>query len=191
MPGRRSTPRSLSHASCSIACVRERRPPTLGRGSRASSHPPAGVGVRVGVGDVRLEIEHRRPVEQVQLAHVHHEARPPARSSPTLRPMGFGRCGERVAKTPILASARGGCTLGFQPLPCSHVPVEHEEDPRVVPGARAPRARPRTRGPGRARCAPRRRAPPPPAAAPRPAPGTATGRRRWARTGTAPQRSLG
>jgi hypothetical protein len=36
-------------------------------------------------------------------------------SSTKLMPIGFGRCGERVANTPRRLSLRGGSTLGRQP----------------------------------------------------------------------------
>ena len=51
--------------------------------------------------------------------------------------MGFGRCGERDAKTPTFVSARGGCTLGFQPRALLDVSVEDEEHPGVLPGVEA------------------------------------------------------
>ena len=35
------------------------------------------------------------------------------------RPIGLGRCGERVAKTPTFRSARGGRTFAFHPRACS------------------------------------------------------------------------
>ncbi len=90
------------------------------------------LGVRVGVRDVRLEIEDGGAVEQVHAAHVN--------GPPTDPVDGHGAQADRVwavrrtrGEDPSLAIAPRRQDLRLPAPPLLHVPVKDEDDPRVRP----------------------------------------------------------
>ena len=98
--------------------LRRRRVPLhVERRDRIGAVEPAVARVddRVGVGDVRLESSTGVPSSMSMSCTC--SVSPSMRSSRTAdKPIGFGRCGERVANTPLRPDVlRGGSTFGRQP----------------------------------------------------------------------------
>jgi hypothetical protein len=77
----------------------------------------AGARMRIGVGDVGLEVECITGVPSSMSASQMCRVSPSTRSRRTTDiPIGLGRCGERVANTPLRPLVlRGGRTLGRHP----------------------------------------------------------------------------
>ncbi len=104
----------------------------------------AGVRKRVGVGYIGLDVQHRRAVDHVHApAHEVAVLRLATGALPT-KPRGLGRCGERVASTPLRPVVlRGGSTFGRHP-DCGGT----RRSPRCVPSRPDPRWRVRGCVPG-------------------------------------------
>ena len=97
-------------------------------------HEPAGprVGERVRVGDVRLEIEHRRSVERVEAYDVQRETLDPFEPG-RAHPDGVGTTRRARREYTLLLRASRRQHLGPPSPPLGDIAVEDEKDPQAIP----------------------------------------------------------
>ena len=145
----RRTPRDPGQLRISLLAETHVEMPA-GIGGTRRQPATARIGKGIGVGDVGLDVEHGRVVDHVDVAHVQEAIDRTSRT--TERPMGFGRCGDRVARTPRRSRAARGQHLG----PPTFVAVEAEDHPEVLPAFEILTACSRPRPARTARCCPGR-----------------------------------